>query len=272
MIRSTSRVGRQPTPWLSFLLSLRKCLRLRYVFITALCCILFVCLRLNYHLPSDHIHSIKSSVILDVEYIFSPYDFHLENCSSDATESILHGVSVNEPDQNDTRPQPSIARLTSLFSKLISYEEKFRSIFSYLGIFSFTDLPRTLRLFHNDTQRLQDISCLLQRYLNISATSRLEIAPSLILYLKQVSTYLSQGFTHEHSTWGKASTAALPKPVIILAANSRFFDTLQASMRTVDEQLRNHTVVVYDLGFDTNQLIMVSDILTRWDLMIIYEL
>lgn len=156
-----------------------------------------------------------------------------------------------------------MARLSSLFSKLISYEEKFHSIFSYLGIFRFTDLPRTLRPFHNDTQRLQDISCLLQRYLNVSATGRLEIAPSLILYLKQVSNYLSQGFTHEHSTWSKASTADLPKPVIILAANSRFFDTLQASMRTVDEHLRNYTVVIYNLGFDPSQLIMVREILTE---------
>ena len=260
MIRSTSRVGRQPTPWLFFVSYLRKCLRLRHIFIASLFCILFVCLRLTHQLPSDQKHAIGSTATVDDGYHMLLADYHIENCTSNGTESVFHDLSSDESDPNDTRPRPSIARLNSLFSKLISYEEKFLKIFSYLGIFRFTDLLRTLHPFTNDTQRFQDISCFLQRYINVSEAGRIDVAPNLISYLKQVSAYLSEGFTHQHSVWNATSAGHASKPVIVLAANNRFFDTMQASMRTVDQYLRDHRVVIYDLGFDTNQLSMVREV------------
>jgi hypothetical protein len=262
MIRPTSGVGQQPSLWLLFILRLRKCVKLRYLLIIFFFLIIFTYLRLINNAPSDqqidtkfkHINNEKDSPS-EEENI---HNNHLvDKCNFDKTESLLRYKSVKKNDIiNDTRPQPTIERLKKLFSILISHEEKYRKSLDYLGIFRFTDLYNTLHPYANNTRRLHEIYCHFLRYITISDNGHIDITPSFIYYLKQVSNYLSDGFTSEHPVWNKSLTN-LQQPVIILGANSRFYDTLQASMRTVNKYFNNYSVAVYDLGFDRHQLQMV---------------
>ena len=64
-------------------------------------------------------------------------------------------------------------------------------------------------------------------------------------------------FKIQHSTWNQISNDQIQKPVVILAANAQFYDTLQASMRTINEFLKNYTVAIYDLRLTSDQLKMV---------------
>jgi hypothetical protein len=260
MKRPTIGVGHKPNLWLLFILRLRKCLKLRYLLILFFSLIIFTYLRLINHNSSDQQIEVKFR-----SHIISSVAEHLEanhlsdKCNFDQTESLLRYKPVKSITKNpdDTRPSPSIQRLHKLFSILISHEEKLRQALDYLGIFRFNNLYNTLRPFANNTQRLNEIYCHFQRYITVSDNGHIDITPQLIDYLKQVSNYLSDGFNSEHSLWNKTSINNLQKPVIILAANSRFYDTLQASMRTVNEYFSNHLVVIYDLGFDQSQLDMV---------------
>jgi hypothetical protein len=257
MIRPTSKVGQQPTLWLLFILRLRKCLKFRYLLTIFILLILFTYIRLISHVPSDQQISIESTSV--IIHTIKPFNNqHSDKCNFDETESLLrYSSSDTLNNKDDTRPQPTIERLHKLFRVLISHENKFRKIFDYLGIFSFTDIYNTLNPFANDSQRLQNIYCLFQRYITISNNGSIDIAPNLIHYLKQVSIYLSDGFKNQHLNWNRTSINNIPKPVIVLAANALFYDTLQASMRTVNEYLKHYTIAIYDLGFNTQQLSMV---------------
>ncbi|CAF3246450.1 unnamed protein product [Rotaria socialis] len=268
-MRPTSRVGQQPVIWLLFLLRLRKFIRLRYLLCIFLLLIIITYLRLNNSDPSypikpnrDKLTDIDNKILPRAENINNDNDHHLvDKCNFDATESILRykSLKASNDDTNDNRARPTIQRLHSLFSILISTEEKYRKVLEYLGVFRFTDLYNTLIPFANNTQRLHDIYCHFQRYITISDNGHIDIAPNFINYLKQVSNYLSDGFTSEHSLWTKTPINDLKKPVIILGANSRFYDTFQASMRTVNQYFLNSTIAIYDLGFDGNQLNMIKE-------------
>ncbi|CAF3307442.1 unnamed protein product, partial [Rotaria sp. Silwood2] len=81
---------------------------------------------------------------------------------------------------------------------------------------------------------------------------------------------LSDGFKNKHLTWNETLKDKIQKPVIILAANSQFYNTLQASMHTVNDYLKDYTIAIYDLGFIPTQLKMVgnekvqNNFLTQW--------
>jgi hypothetical protein len=235
--------------------------KIRYLFLIFFCLIIFIYLRLINHAPSDHQIENRFQSQNEKHVISSREENNhlLEKCNFDETESLLRYKPLKDStiNTNDTRPYPTIERLHKLFSILIAHEDEFRSALDYLGIFRFTDLYHTLKPFVNNTQRLHKIYCLFQRYITISDNGHIDITPQFIIYLKQVSNYLSDGFRSEHPIWNKISMKDLEKPVIILGANSRFFDILQGSMRTVNYYFSNHTVAIYDLGFDQNQLNMV---------------
>lgn len=253
-------VGHQPVLWLLFLFRLRKCFRLRYMSIAFLILLCLFYFRLNPD-PNDsntlrvarHGPSFRQD---DSEHAQSS-----EKCRFEQTEALLRYKSSRESPTiatDDIRPQPTIQRLQTLFKNLIANEDKFRRPLDYLGVFRFNDLYRTLKPFANGTDRLHDIYCLFQRFITVSDNGHVDISPTFITYLRQLSTYLSDGFVSEHSTWKDAQVLKnTQKPVIILGANSRFYDTLQASMRTVNEFFKDYPVAIYDLGFDQNQLNMV---------------
>ncbi|CAF4980612.1 unnamed protein product [Rotaria sp. Silwood1] len=262
MIRPTIRVGHQPAIWLLFILSLRKCIKLRYILIIFLCLIVFTYLHLNNNVSINEQISNKLKFINNEKEIFNhDNNYHLlDKCNFDTIEILLRYKSIKQfnNDTNDNRSKPTIERLHKLFSILIFHEEKFRKVFDYLGIFRFTDLYNSLRPFANNTKRLHEIYCLFQRYITISDNGHIDITEHFIYYLKQISNYLSDGFTSEHPIWNNISIKNIQKPVIILAANTRFYDTLQASMRTVNQYFYNYSIAIYDLGFDQNQLTMVK--------------
>ncbi|CAF3784021.1 unnamed protein product [Rotaria sp. Silwood1] len=183
----------------------------------------------------------------------------LNQCNSDEIESLLHSTSSNNNKNNDTRPQPTIERLHKLFQILISHENEYRTIFDYLGIFRFNDFYNTLHPFANNTERLQNIYCLFQQYINISDNGHIVIKQNFISYLKLVSNYLSNVIKNKHLTWSKTTKDKIQKPVIILAAHSLFYDALQASMRTINDYFKNSTVAIYDLGLITTQLNMIKE-------------
>jgi len=261
MKRPTSGVGHQPALWLLFILRLRKCIKLKYLLIIFFFLIILTYIRLINHIPSIQRLDTKLKFLHLGKVISHIEDNNhlLDKCNFDETESLLRYKSQRNSnnDINDNRPQPTIERLHKLFSLLISHEEKYRTALDYLEIFRFTDLYNTLRPFANNTQRLHEIYCLFQRYITISDNGHIDITPQFIYYLKQISSYLSDGFTSEHAIWNKPSIKNFQKPVIILGANSRFYDTLQASMRTVNQYFNDYHVAIYDLGFDQNQLNMV---------------
>jgi hypothetical protein len=209
--------------------------------------------------PSDQpIPQTRKSIIIQNDitvHRYSPSD----QCNYDETEAILnYQSSINEP-TDDNRIKPTIERLNNLFRILISHEEKNRQLFDYLDVFRFTDISNTLRPYANDTEQFNSIYCLFQRYITINESDHIDIKSDLIFYLKQISKYLSDGFRNEHSNWKNNSREKITKPVIILAANAHFYDTLQASMKTVNKHLENYSVAIYDLGFNKHQLNMVGN-------------
>ena len=242
--------GQQPNLWLLFVLRLKKCFKLRYLLIIFFLLIFFTYLRLFNSVPDQlPLHTPKSVVLIQNDITLANYP-HLNQCNFDQTETILQYKSPTIDNTTDNRAKPTIERLNKLFQLLISHEEKNRPVFDYLNIFRFTDIHKTLHVYANNTQRLENIYCHFQRYITISDQGHIEINPELITYLKQVSTYLSDGFKNEHTNWKVTSKMNIEKPVIILAANAHFYDTLQASMKTVNSHLMNYSVAIYDLGFN----------------------
>lgn len=260
MIRPTSRVEQLPSPWLFFVRYLYKCFKLRYLIPLFIILILCTYIRIIHQVPSDEPTPVtRKTIIIPKDITLRPFSFS-EQCNYDQIESILKYSSSQKDNPNDQRPKPTIERLNQLFRILISHEEKYREIFDELNIFRFTDIANTLQPFGNDTQRLQNIYCLFQRYLTVDPFGHIEIQSELIFYLQQISKYLSDGFRNEHSNWNNISKEVSSQPVIILAANSRFYDTLQSSMKTVNNHLQNFSIAIYDLGFSSNQLEMVRSI------------
>jgi hypothetical protein len=230
--------------------------------------LLFTYLRLVTHVANDRsINNSMKSLNNNNQQSYSNNDknFHLvDKCDFNDTVFLLnYRTSRNTTltgNASDARARPTIERLHTLFSILISYEEKFRKVFDYLEIFRFNDLYHTLKPFANHTQRLHDTFCLFQRYITISDNGHINIAPNFIVYLEQLSTYLADGFISQHLTWNRTDRLQnVDKPVIILGANTRFFDTLQASMRTVNQYFNDSRIAIYDLGFEPTQLTMVSN-------------
>ena len=262
MVRPTGGVGHQPPLWLLFILRVRRCFKLRYLLFVFFGLVVFTYVRLKHNEPFDRAidSTNKRNALIGPPDNDAPQI--LDKCNFEGTEWLLRYQSAKAADAtrkfDDTRAQPTLQRLHTLFKILISSEEKYRPALDYLGIFRFTDLYNTLRPFANNSRRLHEIYCQFQHYITRSDNGHLDIAPSLLVYLKQLSVYLSDGFTSEHATWNRTSLLqSIVKPVIILGANSRFYDTLQASMRTVNEFLSDHSVAIYDLGFDANQVTMV---------------
>ena len=260
-----SGVRHQPAVWLLFILYSQKCIRAKYLLIT-----FFILIILSYFIPNDHEYSYE-----EINYKFKSInkkfmasyrdDYLLDKCQFDDTESLLRYKPLKETNNStsDDSPQPTVERLHKLFSILISHEDGYREVLDYLNVFRFTDLYNTLLPFANNTRRLHEIYCLFQRYITVSDNGHIDITPHFIRYLKQISNYLSDGFTTEHPTWKKTLMKDLQKPVIILGANGYFYDALQASMRTVNQYFPNHAVVIYDLGLDHNQLNMVRNSLVN---------
>lgn len=265
-MRPTNRVGQRPALWLLFLLRLGRSLKLRYIAVLFFFFLLFIYLRLLKSAPPNLEKKEKTHWANGVQPIPAVNDGDVESprlgkCNFDETEVLLRykspkDVPASTPD--DVRPQPTVQRLHTLFKILIAQEEKYQKALDYLQVFRFTDLYKTLLPFANQTQNLHKIYCLFNRFITVSDNGHIDVSPTLVGYLKQLSTYLSDGFTTEHPTWRDPTVlATLQKPVIILGANARFFDNLQASMRTVNEFFPSHRVVIYDLGFDRSQLTMV---------------
>jgi len=257
MKRPANKVGQQPNLWLLFVLRLRKCFKLQYLLTIFIFLLLSTYLRIINHAPLDQSILSTSNTIIQAEIELLSYP-HSNNCNFDQTEFILRYNSSNNNSIDDDRPKPTIERLIKLFKILISHEDKYRKVFDYLNIFRFTDIYNTLRPFANDTQRFNHIYCLFQRYITISDNGHIDITPNLITYLKQVSNYLSDGLRNQHLHSNITLGNNIQKPVIILAASLHFYETLQASMRTVGEYLKNYTVAIYNLGLTGTQLNMVK--------------
>jgi len=251
MRRPTKGVGQQPILWLLFTLRLWKIFKLRYLLIIFIFLVFGTYLRIINNAPSDQ------PIISTPEATLLPFP-HSNKCNFDDIEFILGYTSSNNSNSSDdTRPKPTVERLIKLFRILISHEDKYRKIFDYLNIFRFTDIYNTLRPYANNTQHLDTIYCYFQRYITISDNGHIDVTPNLITYLEHVSTYLSDGFRTKHLNWNKTSIDNIQKPAVIMAANVHFYETLQSSMRTVDQHFSNYTVAIYDLGLDGNQLAMV---------------
>lgn len=254
--------GQTPVLWLLFLFRLRKCFRLRYMSIAFLILLYLLYFRLNSD-SNDSTSSRKTRQDRSVNVDHSEHAQSSQKCRFDRTEALLRYKSSRESSKissDDIRVQPTIERLRTLFKILIANEDKYRRALDYLGVFRFSDLYRTLKPFANSTERLDEIYCLFQRFITVSDNGHIDISPTFLTYLRQLSTYLSDGFVSEHSTWKDTEVIKkTQKPVIILGANSRFYDTLQASMRTVNEFFKDYPVAIYDLGFDQNQLKMMQD-------------
>ncbi|CAF4126035.1 unnamed protein product [Rotaria sp. Silwood2] len=264
----SSSVGQQPTLWLLFVLRLRKCFKLRYLLTIFIIFIILTYLHLTNYTPSDQSIVHESEIIIEEEILIINYTLS-NQCNSNEIEYLLHSTSSYNKN-NDSRSQPTIERLHKLFQILISHENTYRKVFDYLGIFRFNDFHNTLHPFANNIERLQNIYCLFQKYISISDNGDIVIKKKFISYLKQVSNYLSDGFKNKHLTWNETLKDKIQKPVIILAANSQFYNTLQASMHTVNDYLKDYTIAIYDLGFIPTQLKMVgnekvqNNFLTQW--------
>ena len=251
-----SSAGQRLILWFLFILRLRKCFKLQYFIIMIGLLILLIYLRLVIYIPSDQ--SILSTYKPMIKNDVIVYQYtRLNVCNSDGIEFLFHS-NLSNNNINDSRPQPTIERLQKLFQILISYEEKYRTVFDYLGIFRFTDLYHTLRPFANYTERLQKIHCFFQNYINVSGNGRVVVTPNFTTYLKQASSYLSDGFRNQHLMWTKTSIDKIQKPVIVLAASAQFYNSLQASMRTINKYLMDYTVAIYDLRLHPSQLSMVK--------------
>ena len=163
-----------------FVLSLRKCFKLRYLLFLLILLILLTYLRLIIYAPSDQTIPNQSKTIIII-----PNEINLRNqpCHSYQTEPLVGYIPSN--DSNDSRPKPTIERLHKLFQILISYEKRFEKVFDYLNIFRFTDLNNTLRSYENHTEDFDHIYCSFQHYLSVSNHGQIEIKEDFIIYLKK---------------------------------------------------------------------------------------
>lgn len=257
MKRLNSSIRQEPTLWLIFVLRLQKRLKFQYILAIFLFFMLAIYVHLLHTTSSVQLIITESEIVIEEEFIFIN-DTVSHSCNGSEIESLFQISTSNINYDNDQRPKPTIKRLYKLFQILISHEKRFQEIFDYLGVFRFNDFDNTLRPFANNTERFQIIYCLFQQYIQISDNGHIIIQKDFIDYLKRVSNYLSNGFKSPHLSWNdNSSKEKLIKPVIVLAANTLFYHTLQSSMRTINEHLKNYTVVIYDLGLTQQQLNMV---------------
>ncbi|CAF1330982.1 unnamed protein product, partial [Didymodactylos carnosus] len=211
----------------------------------------------NYHHSYSDSNQLKQSQLVNSKVKSGEVDYHPINCDWSDHDFLLKYKRHQQLVGDAERARPTLSRLKSLISILISHEDKFHSIFEYFGIFRFNNIY-TFKPFANDTSILNEILCLLNKYITVSDNGHIDIRPELLIYLKQVSIYLSDGFKHFKTQWNLTKSKNYRKPVVVVAANARFYDTLQASMRTIHKFLKTYHVVVYDLGFASEQHEIVS--------------
>ncbi|CAF1552816.1 unnamed protein product [Didymodactylos carnosus] len=131
--------------------------------------------------------------------------FNASTCDFNQLNYLLtytHRLSIID-EQNQA--QPTLNRLKTLITTLMSYEEQYSTVFKILRIFSFND-TKTFQVFGNNKIILKDILCLYKRYFilpsqNQSENSTIDIQPDLINYLRQISKYLVDGFRYPRLEW-----------------------------------------------------------------------
>ena len=243
-----------PVSWFFLILPIRKCYKIRLILLFGLL-IVFI---LSVHLIDRVPHTTSSPKVITPQFEITFPSGSFDLCLSNETNAALNAGKIPIIDPTDKRVLPTIERIETLFSKLISYEEKYRSILEYLGIFLFTNLTSTLHPLANRQDKFQEISCLINHFFTNSNPGKNSISSDLLIYLRKVSAYLSNGFHEQHKSWKQTDLSHLDKPVIILASDQGFYETLQASMRTVNEHFPNYTVAIYDLGFTQKQTQLVN--------------
>lgn len=234
-------------------LARRKFSRNRYF---ALICLAFILISLNLieQIPVDE--NPKSE---QIENSVRTINFSWPNdCSFNLNGDFLETNEKPSKQENDQRIRPSLGRIKTLFDKLMNNEEKFGEVFDFLAVFRFNEFRSTLKPFSNDTKKFKEIVCLFERFLVDPKTKKLSVSNEFILYLEQISNYLASGFHREHSTWKQTEKRDLEKPTIVLATDQRFFDSFQASIKTVDQFFPRNVVAVYDLGLNSKSKTLVS--------------
>jgi hypothetical protein len=103
----------------------------------------------------------------------------------------------NQPDS--ARAEPTTERLRILLEILRSKEDKYQSLLESFDVFNMLNPTETFKAYTNETN-IDEIKTLYNRYIKLMSDHKtVEINQTFIDYLKQISSYLSDGLRNKRT-------------------------------------------------------------------------
>ena len=92
------------------------------------------------------------------------------------------------------RAEPTIERMRLLLEIVRSKEQRYQSLLQNFDVFSMSNPIASLKAYGSEASNIEEIRMLYNRYINVAADGKtLQVNGDLIDYLRQISSYLSDG-------------------------------------------------------------------------------
>ncbi|CAF4499164.1 unnamed protein product [Rotaria socialis] len=152
---------------------------------------------------------------------------------------------------NVKRVKPTIERIRNLLEIIRSKEDTYQLLLERFGVFDMTNPTASLKAY-TDESNIDEIKTLYNRYIKLMPDNKtIHVDHTIIDYLKQISSYLSDGL--ENNRTNRFQVGCLRKPVFVLACDQSFFNGLQGAIRTLDTYWPDHKIAFYNLGITSDQ-------------------
>ncbi|CAF1970578.1 unnamed protein product [Rotaria magnacalcarata] len=152
----------------------------------------------------------------------------------------------------ETRFEPTIERIRNLLEIIRSKEDTYQPLLQNFDVFNMINPDITLKAYA-DESNIDEIKTLYNRYIKLMPDNKtIHVDRTIIDYLKQISSYLSDGLRNNRAN--RLPVECLHKPVFVLACDEGFFNILQGAIHSLDEYWPGYKIVFYDMGLSRGQV------------------
>ncbi|CAF3478381.1 unnamed protein product [Rotaria socialis] len=200
-------------------------------------------------------------MLLHHEYSDNQSSYSLTTMNSDgychfkpSTDQFIHKYkpySLTANQSNVTRAIPTIERIRNLLELIRSKEDTYQPLLQNFDVFSMINPDISLKAY-TDESNIGEIKTLYNRYIKLMPDNKtIHVDHTMIVYLKQISSYLSDGL--ENNRTNRFQVGCLRRPVFVLACDQSFFNELQGAIHTLDTYWPDHEIAFYNLGITSDQ-------------------
>ncbi|CAF3370100.1 unnamed protein product [Rotaria socialis] len=225
------------------LIFMRRLKLIRRLFSTMFLCIYFYFIFLHGEYPDNQSYYSLRTMNSDEYCHFKP-----------STDKFIlkykpYSLTANRP--NVKRVKPTIERIRNLLEIIRSKEDTYQPLLQNFDVFNMINPDISLKAYTGESN-IVEIKTLYNRYIKLMPDNKtVHVDHTIIDYLKQISTYLSDGL--ENNRTNRFQVGCLRRPVFVLACDQSFFNRLQGAIHTLDTYWPDHKIAFYNLGITSDQ-------------------